>query len=78
MIPKGRRALPYSCRGFRKRGWSVGRNVQVDLGAGDFERYRKYAAELIALAPDVVLAAGVPIHPVASMPKHSAPLGTGH
>ncbi len=41
-------------------GWTVGRNVRIDYrwGAGDPERYRAHAAELVALAPDVVLAQG--------------------
>jgi putative ABC transport system substrate-binding protein len=41
-------------------GWMVGRNVRIDYrwGAGDVERYRVIAAELIALSPDVVLAFG--------------------
>jgi len=39
-------------------GWTDGRNARVDIrwGAGDAERYRGYATELIALAPDVILA----------------------
>jgi putative ABC transport system substrate-binding protein len=43
-------------------GWSVGRNTRIDYrwGAGDAERIRKYAAELVALAPDVILATGAP------------------
>jgi putative ABC transport system substrate-binding protein len=41
-------------------GWSPGRNVQLDYrwGAGDLERIRRYATELIALSPDAVLAPG--------------------
>jgi putative ABC transport system substrate-binding protein len=41
-------------------GWSDGRNVRIDIrwGANDIDRDRKYAAELVALAPDVALAAG--------------------
>ena len=41
-------------------GWSDGRNVRIDVrwGANDVERCRKYAAELVALAPDVILAGG--------------------
>jgi putative ABC transport system substrate-binding protein len=41
-------------------GWTAGRNVRIDTrwGAGDAERIRKYAAELLALTPDVVLANG--------------------
>jgi putative ABC transport system substrate-binding protein len=41
-------------------GWSDGRNVRIDVrwGANDVDRDRKYAAELVALAPDVMLASG--------------------
>ena len=41
-------------------GWSDGRNVRIDIryAAGDANLIRKYAAELIALAPDVILAPG--------------------
>jgi putative ABC transport system substrate-binding protein len=43
----------------REMGWEVGRNALIDVrwGAGDAARYRKYAAELVALTPDVILAA---------------------
>jgi putative tryptophan/tyrosine transport system substrate-binding protein len=44
----------------QKLGWTVGRNLRIDYRwtGGDAERVRKYAAELVALAPDVILAAG--------------------
>jgi putative ABC transport system substrate-binding protein len=47
-------------QGLRQSGWAVPGNVQIDTrwGAGDAERIRKYAAELVALAPDVILASG--------------------
>ena len=43
----------------RELGWEDGRNVRIDMrwGAGNRESYRKYAAELAALAPDVIFAA---------------------
>ena len=43
-------------------GWSVGHNLQIDyrFGAGDVERYRRFASELVALAPDVLVTAGAP------------------
>ena len=43
----------------RELGWQDGRNVRIDMrwGAGNRENYRKYAAELAALAPDVIFAA---------------------
>ena len=46
-------------RGLRDLGWDDGRNIRIDVrwGAGSAERYRTYAAELVAMAPDVLLAA---------------------
>src|SRR5262249_59697041 len=45
-------------QGLQERGWSVGGNVRIDYrwGAGNVDGFRKYAAELVALAPDVILA----------------------
>jgi putative ABC transport system substrate-binding protein len=42
-------------------GWTDGHNVRIDhrFAATNLENYRKYAAELVALAPDVILAPGV-------------------
>jgi putative tryptophan/tyrosine transport system substrate-binding protein len=50
-------------QGLQQWGWTSGRNVQIDYrwGAGDADRFRKYAAELVALAPDVILATGTPV-----------------
>jgi putative ABC transport system substrate-binding protein len=47
-------------QGLQELGWTVGRNVRIDYRwtAGDADRVRKYAAELVALAPDVILAHG--------------------
>jgi putative ABC transport system substrate-binding protein len=47
-------------QGLQEAGWSVGRNARIDYrwGNGDNALIQKYAAELIALAPDAVLAAG--------------------
>jgi putative tryptophan/tyrosine transport system substrate-binding protein len=44
-------------RGLQQLGWEVGSNIRIDYrwGSGDTERFRKYAAELVALAPDVIL-----------------------
>src|ERR1700751_4297000 len=45
-------------QGLAELGWTIGRNVRIEYrwGAGDLDRFRRYAAELIALSPDVVLA----------------------
>jgi ABC-type uncharacterized transport system substrate-binding protein len=42
-------------------GWTGGHNIQINIrwGAGDAELIRKYAAELVALAPDVILCGGI-------------------
>jgi ABC-type uncharacterized transport system substrate-binding protein len=47
-------------QGLQEAGWAVGRNMRIDSrwGAGDNDRTRRYAAELVALAPDVILASG--------------------
>jgi putative ABC transport system substrate-binding protein len=47
-------------QGLRELGWIDGRNVRIDTrwAAGDADRVRQYAAELIALMPDVILASG--------------------
>jgi putative tryptophan/tyrosine transport system substrate-binding protein len=47
-------------QGLQQLGWTDGRNVRIDYrwGAYDAEHSRRYAGELIALAPDVILASG--------------------
>src|SRR5262245_58359005 len=45
-------------QGLQQLGWTVGQNVQIDYrwGAGSADLMRKYAAESVTLAPDVILA----------------------
>src|SRR5262245_25789700 len=47
-------------QGLQQAGWTIGRNVQIETrwAAGDADRLRTYAAELVALKPDVILATG--------------------
>ena len=49
-------------QGLQQSGWTVGRNVRIDYrwGAVDADHSRRYAAELVALASDVILASGSP------------------
>jgi putative tryptophan/tyrosine transport system substrate-binding protein len=56
--PTGQTRLLAFAQALAQAGWTDGRNVRIDIrwGAGDPER--KYAAELVALAPDVILASG--------------------
>ena len=53
-------------QGLQQLGWIDGRNVRTDYrwAAGTVENSRKYAAELVALAPDVILAVGGATGPV--------------
>src|SRR5215471_4737133 len=45
--------------GLQQLGWTAGRNVQIEVryAEGDETAMRKYAAELVALAPDVLVTA---------------------
>jgi putative ABC transport system substrate-binding protein len=58
--PEGQaRALAFR-EGLEKRGWTIGRNLQIELqwGVGDSEWIRSAIAQLLRLAPDVILANG--------------------
>jgi putative ABC transport system substrate-binding protein len=48
-------------QGLALLGWTIGRNVRIDTrwGVRDAELIQRYAAELVALAPDVILAHGI-------------------
>ncbi len=63
-------------QGLQELGWSVGRNLQIDhrWGSGDRERFRQNAAELIALAPDVILAAAGPNVEAAQLASRTVPI----
>src|SRR5499427_4284181 len=56
--PEGHARLTAFAQALQQSGWAVGQNVQIDyrLGDGKPATMRKYAAELVALAPEVILA----------------------
>jgi putative ABC transport system substrate-binding protein len=56
--PRGLEYITAFAQGLAELGWTVGRNVRIEYrwGAGDLDRFRSYAAELVALSPDAVLA----------------------
>jgi len=58
--PEGQTRFAAFLQGLQEAGWAVGRNVRIDIrwGADDVDRQRTYAAELVALVPDIVLASG--------------------
>jgi putative ABC transport system substrate-binding protein len=57
---QGQVRLAAFVHGLQELGWTDGRNVRIHIrwAAGDLNASRKYAAELVALAPDVILASG--------------------
>jgi putative ABC transport system substrate-binding protein len=64
-------------QGLQETGWIVGRTVRIDYRwshAGDSEQTRKYAAELIALAPDVILAVATSAAEALQQPVRNTPM----
>src|SRR5215210_7243174 len=55
---EGRARLAAFAQEMQQLGWTIGQNIQMEhrWGDGKAETMRKYAAELVALAPDVILA----------------------
>src|SRR6266487_7174194 len=49
-------------QGLQELGWTDGRNIQIEtrFGGGNAGRIRAYAAELVALAPDVLVGQTTP------------------
>jgi putative ABC transport system substrate-binding protein len=58
--PEGQARIGAFLQGLQEFGWAIGSNIKIDYrwSAGDPERSRRYAAELIALAPDAILGSG--------------------
>jgi putative ABC transport system substrate-binding protein len=63
-------------QGLQEFGWTVGRNVRIEYrwGAGDAELFRRYASELVALAPDVILAGGGAVVPSLLQATRTVPI----
>jgi putative ABC transport system substrate-binding protein len=58
--PEGQARIGAFLQALQQLGWTDGRNIQVlrRFTDGDADRARAYAAELVALAPDLVLTSG--------------------
>jgi putative tryptophan/tyrosine transport system substrate-binding protein len=62
--------------GLQKLGWVEGPNLQIDYrwGAGDVSLFQRYAAELVALAPDVIVATASPAVTALQQTTHTVPI----
>jgi ABC-type uncharacterized transport system substrate-binding protein len=74
--PEGQASLAAFQEGLQQLGWIDGRNLRTDTrwGAGDPGRFRSYATELVALAPDIILAAGSPVVAALQQATRSVPI----
>jgi putative tryptophan/tyrosine transport system substrate-binding protein len=63
-------------QGMQQLGWTDGRNIRIDIreGGGNPDTIRKYAAELAALAPDVIFTAGQEGLPQLLQTTHTVPI----
>src|SRR5262249_3433299 len=73
---EGQARLRAFVQGLQELGWTDGRNVRLDYRwpAGDAERIRRQAAELVALAPDVILAGGGAVVPSLLQATRTVPI----
>src|SRR5947207_2310116 len=63
-------------QGLQQLGWTDGRNVRIDArwAAGSADNFRKYAAELVALAPDAILATSTQAVLALQQATHTVPI----
>jgi putative ABC transport system substrate-binding protein len=73
---EGQARLAAFHQGLQQLGWSVGSNVRIDYrwGAGDVDRIRTFASELVAFAPDVILSTGSPSAAALQQATHTVPI----
>jgi ABC-type uncharacterized transport system substrate-binding protein len=74
--PLGQARQKAFVQGLQALGWTEGRDVQIDTrwGGGDADQFRKYAAELIALEPDGVLATSGATMPALMQATRTVPI----
>ena len=61
--PRPQTWLATFTQGLAEQGWTAGRNVQIEIrwAGNDVELMRKFAKELVASKPNVILAFGTPV-----------------
>jgi putative ABC transport system substrate-binding protein len=73
---EGQARLAAFAQGLAQLGWTDGRNVRIDTRwtAGNADDARKYAAELVALAPDVILGSTTTSTTILQQATHTVPI----
>ena len=76
MIPKSLRRITAFVQRLQQLGWTDGHNMRIDArwGAGDADRYRTLATELLALAPDVIVVATTSVTGVVRRATRTVPI----
>ena len=74
--PIGQAGVTALQQALQQLGWTEGRNMKIEMrwGANDVERDRRYATELVGLAPDVILAAGTLSVAALQRSTHTVPI----
>jgi putative tryptophan/tyrosine transport system substrate-binding protein len=74
--PEGKPRLAAFSQGLQELGWTDGRNISIEYrwSAADLERTRRYAAELVARAPDVILAGNTSTVGPLQQATHTVPI----
>ena len=77
--PESPARLAAFAQGLADLGWTIGRNLRIDYrwAAGDPERIRRDADELVALAPDLILSSGTPTVAALQKATRSVPIVFG-
>lgn len=74
--PLGQDRVSVFVRELRQLGWNQDQNIRIDVrwGAGDAEQFRKHAAELVSLAPDVLVAGSGATMPALTLATRTIPI----
>jgi putative tryptophan/tyrosine transport system substrate-binding protein len=74
--PEAQPRVKAYAQALQKLGWIEGGNVRTEIrwAADDADRYRRYSEELVALAPDVIVASGSASVVALQRATHSVPI----
>ena len=74
--PEARPRVGAFVQALQQLGWTDGRNIQIEYrwGSGDIDKVRKYARELVAFAPDVILSGGTAALPIMLRATRDVPI----